>query len=76
MALAVVGEVALADSYCKQFGLDPGGLPLQGEALAQSCKERDAMFLELSVPPHNIHFVDSHEVCSSVSSSCPVHCFC
>lgn len=62
MALAVVGEVALADSYCKQFGLDPSGLPLQGEELAQSCRERDAMFLGLSLPPETIHFVDSHEV--------------
>ena len=63
MTLAVVGEVALADSYCKQFGLDPSGLPLQGEALAQSCKERDAMFLGLTIPPKNIHFVNSSEVC-------------
>ena len=62
MALAIVGEVALADSYCKQFGLDPSGLPLQGEALAKSCEERDAMFLGLSTSPENIHFVDSKEV--------------
>ena len=61
-ALAVVGEVALADSYCKQFGLDPSGLPLKGEALAQSCQARDAMFLSLSVPAENVHFVDSKEV--------------
>ncbi len=72
MALAVVGEVALADSYCKQFGLDPGGLPLQGEALARSCQERDAMFLALSIPVENVQFVNSTEASSS-SSSLPLY---
>jgi len=33
VALAMQGEVAMADSYCTQFGLDPSDLPLQGPAL-------------------------------------------
>ncbi len=36
VALAVQGEVALAETYCTQFGLDPGSLPLQGDALQQA----------------------------------------
>lgn len=62
MALALEGEAALADSYCKQFGLDPAGLPLDGEALAESCRTRDAMFLSLSIPAQDIHVVDTLEV--------------
>lgn len=61
-SLAVVGEVALADSYCKQFGLDPSGLPLKGDALEQSCRARDAMFLQLSLPADHLHFVNSKQV--------------
>ena len=61
-ALAVAGEFALADSYCKQFGLDPSGLPLKGIALVESCRARDAMFLPLSISTDAIHFVDSAQV--------------
>ena len=61
-ALAIRNEVALAESYCIQFGLDPGGLPLQGEALAESRSAFDAMFHPLSLPDDRVHFVDTAEV--------------
>ena len=62
MALAVRNEVALAESHCIQFGLDPGGLPLQGEALAESRSALDARFHPLSLPDGRVHFVDTAEV--------------
>lgn len=58
----MVGEDALADSYCKQFGLDPAGLPLEGEALSESCRNRDAMFHSLSIPVDRVKVIDTKEV--------------
>lgn len=60
-ALAVQGEVGLAETYCSQFGLDAEGLPLRGAALAESRAARDSTFRQLQLPPERVHFVDTAE---------------
>lgn len=57
--LLLAGEVMLAQEYCHMFGLDPGALSIDEQLLEQERLRRAEAFLQLSLSPSNLHFVDT-----------------
>lgn len=60
-AMAAAGEIELAQQHVDLLGLDPGSFTIDPEALAAAAARRAEAYLQMSLPPERVHYIDSEE---------------